>query len=234
MSGFSFNDIYNAYTVHIVVLIGINIIMATSLNLIIGYTGQFNLGHAGFMALGAYSSAAFSVFAGPYLLSILGWSPLSFAEHVGFMAVGAHSSAAWLPASVAEQFVFIIAILLGGLAAALSGLALGLPTLRLRGDYLAIATLGFGEIIQVVIDNTKSVGGATGFTGIPRYSSFFSVYLCAALTLWVVGRMTRSSKGLSFKAIREDEIAALSLGIWNTRVKVTAFVTTSSNGPLTS
>jgi branched-chain amino acid transport system permease protein len=192
----------NPYILQIIVLIGINLVMATSLNLIIGYAGQFNLGHAGFMAIGAYAAAAFSVYAGPPLGAALGF----------------------LPGGMVQAVIFLLALALGGLAAAVSGLLIGIPTLRLRGDYLAIATLGFGEIVQVVINNMDAVGGARGFGDIPEYSNFFWVFLFAALTLWVVGRMTRASKGMAFLAIREDEIASLSLGISNTRTKVTAFV----------
>jgi len=192
----------NSYVLQIIILFGINLTMATSLNLINGFTGQFNLGHAGFMAIGAYSAAAFSVFAGPHLLPKLAWAGAEFGTTV----------------------VFVLALLVGGICAAVSGLVIGIPTLRLRGDYLAIATLGFGEIIQVIIINMNSVGGARGFTDIPEYSNFFWVFFVAALTLWVVGRLTRSAKGMAFQAIREDEVAALSLGISNTRVKVTAFL----------
>lgn len=192
----------NSYVLQIVVLFGINVTMATSLNLINGFTGQFNLGHAGFMAIGAYSAAAVSLFAGPVLTPHL----------------------AWLPEGVAQSIIFLLALGVGGVMAALSGLLIGIPTLRLRGDYLAIATLGFGEIVQVIINNMDVVGGARGLGDIPEYSNFFWVFLFAALTLWVVGRLTRSAKGMAFLAIREDEIAALSLGISNTRVKVTAFV----------
>lgn len=192
----------NPYYLQILVYIGINIVMATSLNLINGYTGQFNLGHAGFMAVGAYTAAAFSVYAHPALRGLLGF----------------------LPAAAVDSGLFLLSLAMGSLAAILAGLAIGVPTLRLRGDYLAIATLGFGEIVLVIINNMDVIGGARGFSDIPGYANFFWVFLFAALTVYVVGRITRSSKGLSFAAIREDEIAALSLGISNTRVKVTAFV----------
>jgi branched-chain amino acid transport system permease protein len=192
----------NPYLLQILILFGINVTMATSLNLINGYTGQFNLGHAGFMAVGAYAAAAFSVFAHPPLQVFLGF----------------------LPPSVLQPLLFLGSLFLGGLAAMISGGIIGIPTLRLRGDYLAIATLGFGEIVLVIINNMDVVGGARGFSDIPEYSNFFWVFLGAALTLWVVGRLTRSSKGLSFLAIREDEIASLSLGISTTRTKVTAFI----------
>lgn len=197
-----FNAYLNPYYLQILVYIGINIVMATSLNLINGYTGQFNLGHAGFMAVGAYASAACSVYAHPALRGLLGF----------------------LPATALDPLLFLVSLLVGVCAAILSGLAIGLPTLRLRGDYLAIATLGFGEIVLVVINNMEVVGGARGFSDIPGYANFFWVFLFAALTVYVIGRITRAAKGLSFAAIREDEIAALSLGISNTRVKVTAFV----------
>jgi len=192
----------NPYHLQILVLVGINMIMATSLNLINGYTGQFSLGHAGFMAIGAYGSAAFSVYVSPILQSWLDF----------------------LPAAALQPLLFLASLLLGACLALLAGLLIGLPTLRLRGDYLAIATLGFGEIILVVINNMEAVGGARGFSDIPEHSNFFWVFLFASLTVWVVGRITASAKGMAFLAVREDEIASLSLGISNTRVKVTAFV----------
>ncbi len=192
----------NPYYLQILVYIGINIVMSTSLNLINGYTGQFNLGHAGFMAVGAYASAAFSVYAHPAMRSVL----------------------AFVPSAALDPSLFLLSLAVGVCAAVLSGLAIGLPTLRLRGDYLAIATLGFGEIVLVIINNMDVVGGPRGFSDIPGYANFFWVFLFAALTVYVVGRMTRSAKGLSFLAVREDEIATVSLGISNTRVKVTAFV----------
>jgi len=198
----AFDAYLNPYYLQILVYIGINVVMATSLNLINGYTGQFNLGHAGFMAVGAYASAAFSVYAHPTLRGLLGF----------------------LPATALDPLLSLVSLAVGVCAAILSGLAIGLPTLRLRGDYLAIATLGFGEIVLVVINNMEVVGGARGFSDIPGYANFFWVFLFAALTVYVIGRITRAAKGLSFAAIREDEIAALSLGISNTRVKVTAFV----------
>ncbi len=179
----------NGYYLQIVVLIGINIILASSLNLINGITGQFSLGHAGFLAIGAYVSA---------------FTTLS----CGF------TSAAALP----------IPLLVGGLAAALAGLAVGVPTLRLRGDYLAIATLGFGEIIRVVILNTNAVGGARGLGGIPTLAGFGSVFACAALCVAALWRLVYSPRGSAFFAIREDEVAAAAMGIDTTRYKILAFV----------
>ncbi|HVN85795.1 MAG TPA: branched-chain amino acid ABC transporter permease [Candidatus Binatia bacterium] len=181
----------NPYYLQIVVYIGINIILAVSLNLINGIAGQFSLGHAGFMAVGAYVSAAATMLVWPHAPAALG-----------------------LP----------VVLLVGGLAAALAGLLIGIPTLRLRGDYLAIATLGFGEIIRVVILNTEAVGGARGLFGIPTLASFASVYACALLCVGLLWRLVHSAHGKALLAIREDEIAAAAMGIDTTRYKIIAFV----------
>jgi len=177
----------NPYYLQILVLIGINVILAVSLNLINGVTGQFSLGHAGFLAIGAYAGAATTL-------------------ATGFGLAG-------LP----------LALLVGGAAAALAGLAVGIPTLRLRGDYLAIATLGFGEIIRVVILNTDAVGGARGLVGIPTLVGFGSVYACAIVCIVALWRLVYSQRGAAFFAIREDEVAAAAMGIDTTRYKILAF-----------
>lgn len=189
----------NDYVTQIVVAIGINILMATSLNLISGFTGQFSLGHAGFMAIGAYVSAALSVYLAPKLPQIF-----------------------WI-----QQLLFVCFLFFGGMAAAIAGFIIGLPSLRLKGDYLAIVTLGFGEIIRVIILNMDLVGGARGFTGIPERANFFWVFFVVVCSLIFLKRMIYSVRGLSFMAVRDNEIAAQSIGISPTRVKVTAFVTGS-------
>ncbi|MBI4238104.1 MAG: branched-chain amino acid ABC transporter permease [Deltaproteobacteria bacterium] len=194
-------DVY-AYELQILNLVGINIIMATSLNLINGITGQFSIGHAGFMAIGAYVSAAMTTFGDPWI-----------ATHGAF-----------LPASVRETGWFLCALATGGGVAAAVGWCVGLPSLRLRGDYLAIATLGFGEIIRVVILNLDVVGGARGFPGIAERANFFWIYLFVCLTVWILWHLVRTPKGQGFYAVREDEIAAMAIGISTTRYKVTAFV----------
>ncbi len=191
------------YYLQILNLIGINIIMAVSLNLINGHAGQFSLGHAGFMAVGAYSSAYFTFYQHDKIISLL----------------------SFLPADAAENLFFFTALLIGGIFAALAGLIVGIPTLRLKGDYLAIATLGFGEIIRVVILNFESVGGARGFTGIHEYSNFFWIYLFVLITLSIISHLVYSAKGKALLAIREDEIAAESIGINVTRYKIIAFTT---------
>jgi branched-chain amino acid transport system permease protein len=119
---------------------------------------------------------------------------------------------------------FLIVLIGGGACAAVAGLIVGLPTLRLRGDYLAIATLGFAEIIRVVINNSQPLGGATGLTGIPRLSTFAWIYGGVIVTTIVVWRIVNSAKGRTLIAVREDEIAAAAVGIDTTRYRVFAFL----------
>ena len=190
----------NPYFYRILVLCGLNVILAMSLNLVNGVTGQFSIGHAGFMAVGAYTSAAFTVYAVPRLFGV---------------APGAGS---WVAAGP-----LLIAVLLGGSAAAVAGLLVGLPSLRLRGDYLAIVTLGFGEIIRVVILNIDAVGGARGFAGVPQRANLGWVLAWCLVTFYVIRNLVRSYHGRALLAIREDEIAAEALGVPTTRYKVAAF-----------
>jgi branched-chain amino acid transport system permease protein len=126
--------------------------------------------------------------------------------------------------SLAAAGPFIAALLLGGFAAAIAGLLVGLPSMRLRGDYLAIVTLGFGEIIRVAILNIDAVGGARGFAGIPQRTDLAWAAAVAALTFVVIRNLVRSYHGRALLAIREDEIAAEALGVPTTRYKVSAFV----------
>ncbi len=147
--------------------------------------------------------------------------------HAGFWAVGAYVGAAYsvffaLP--VPDFVNLLIGCGLGFGAAAIAGLAIGVPCLRLRGDYLAIATLGFGEIIRIIIMNMDSVGGPRGFTGIPAWSNFFWVYLFVAITILFVVNLLRGTHGRAIISIREDEIAAESMGIYTFKYKVLAFV----------
>ncbi len=190
------------YYYQVLVLAGINIILAVSLNLTNGVAGQFSIGHAGFFAIGAYVAACVSVYGGN-----------EFHALTGFMPGGAQDAA-----------LLLIAVACGALAAALAGLLVGIPSLRLRGDYLAIVTLGFGEIIRVLILNIDAVGGARGFIGIPKLSNFFWVFGGVMLAVLTIRNLVRSGYGRALLAIREDEIAAQAMGIPVTRYKVLAFV----------
>lgn len=140
--------------------------------------------------------------------------------HAGFSAVGAYTAAVL---TVNFHAPFLVSLLAGTAAAALLGVLIGLPTLRLRGDYLAIATLGLGEIVRVVIINIDYVGGAAGFSGIPKEANFLYIYGFALLTLFFLKNYIHSSYGRASIAIREDEIAAEAMGIPTTKYKVMAF-----------
>ncbi len=202
--------------------IGINIVLAVSLNIVNGFTGQFSLGHAGFMAIGGYTAGIITYYGGFALFG-------STAQQLGAFSPG--------------EFLFVAGCIAGALAAAAFGFAVGLPSLRLKGDYLAIVTLGFGEILRVTLQRTgdvmflpddianastltriTSVGGSLGFTGIPFYTNLFWVTLFAGITLATAYRLKYSTFGRAFLAIREDELAAEAMGVQTTRLKVLAFV----------
>lgn len=192
------------YVQRIVLLAGINIILAVGLNLINGTTGQFSIGHAGFMAVGAYGAAFFGVKLGPLVHGAIG------------------------PGPVADAITFNVALLIGGALAGLAGVLVGAPSLRLRGDYLAVVTLGFGEIIRISFNNAGFLGAATGYfgdspAGLPPYTSFFWVFSWAIAIVILIRNLTFSQTGRSLIAIREDEIAAEAMATPTTRLKVLAF-----------
>lgn len=194
----------NPYFVRILMLSGIAITFAVSLNLINGFTGQFSIGHAGFIAVGAYSAAYFSVNYGINLADALGGGRLGWGVSL------------------------LIATLIGALVAGIAGLAVGIPSLRLRGDYLAIVTLGFGQIIVVFLNNIEAIGGARGYSGIPIVKSFFWIFLVAVLTIVIVYNIVNSAFGRALISIREDELAAEAMGVNTTRYKVMAFAISSA------
>jgi branched-chain amino acid transport system permease protein len=194
------------YFVQVMCLAGINVTLAVSLNLINGFTGQFSIGHAGFMAIGAYASAFITVTFGDRVRAAFGFLP----------EVGSNS------------VLLLAALAVGALLAAVAGFFVGVPSLRLRGDYLAIVTLGFGEIIRVFILNIDAVGGARGYSGIPKLANFFWIWLFAVISIVIVHRTVRSSFGRTLIAIREDEIAAEAMGVDTTKSKVISFVVSSA------
>jgi branched-chain amino acid transport system permease protein len=198
-------DWIGAYNYQIVVLVGINIILAVSLNLINGITGQFSIGHAGFYAVGAYTSATVVFYGGTAIRSLV----------------------PFLPPDGQNVLLLLIGILAAAIAAGIAGLAVGIPSLRLKGDYLAIVTLGFGEIIRVLILNIDVIGGSRGFSGIPGLSNFFWVYLFVIVTIITGRNLLNSSYGRAFVSIRDDEIAAEAMGVDTTRFKVLSFVVSS-------
>lgn len=194
------NGTINRYYGGLITMVCINIILTVSLNLASGFLGQLVLGHAGFMSVGAYSAALFTMYSG-------------------------------LPVGIA----FPIALILGGVVAALFGMIIGIPALRLKGDYLAIITMGFGEIIRVLILAMPFTGGARGLRGIPSLAArgsgvksefviFSYVFFIAVLTVFVIFSFIKSRHGRAVIAIREDEIAAEASGINTTYYKLLAFV----------
>jgi len=182
------------YTRRILNLIAINAIWAVSLNLIYGYTGQFSLGHAGFIAIGAYATALLTV------------SP---AKKAAFFML---QPPIW-PISVIE-WPFAPSLLLATLLSAIFGYVIGFPALQLHGDYMAVVTLGFAEIIRVFIMNAPSLtNGAMGVKAVPPYTNLLWSWGCVALAIFVVRKLGQSSYGRAFKAIGEDEVAAQTMGI---------------------
>jgi branched-chain amino acid transport system permease protein len=222
----------------LVVFAGINIILGVSLTIVNGFTGQFSIGHAGFMALGAYAASAI-VYYGSYKL----YGDANF--HGGRLSfVGGDPGSGRLLDS--GDLLFVGACLFAGIIAAIAGWIVGLPSLRLRGDYLAIVTLGFGEIVRVVLQGTDAqlmsvadvasvhwwqlpnkLGGALGFIFLPTYATAFWIYVWVAIMLTVAIRLKYSSYGRALLSIREDEIAAQAVGVNITKYKVRAFVLSS-------
>ena len=186
------NGTINSYNEGIIVTIGINIILAVSLNLTTGSLGELVLGHAGFMSIGAYTSALFTL-------------------------------KSELPAFVE----FPLALILGGVVAAGFGIIIGIPALRLKGDYLAIITLGFGEIIRVIILNLNVTGGGRGLSGIDEYTSFNWVFWITIIVISVIFSFMRTRHGRAILSIRDNQIAAESVGIPTTYYKIHAFTLSS-------
>ena len=176
----------------ILITVGINIILATSLNVATGYLGQLPLGHAGFMAVGAYAGGIF--------MKAMPVQELLKAGNTG----------AAIP-------YILLALLISAIVAGIFGIIIGIPALRLRGDYLAIITLGFGEIIRVILTNIDSVigtdftYGAAGLKRIPKYSSFTLVFICVVVCCYIIHTVMKSRHGRAILSIREDEIASESV-----------------------
>lgn len=178
-----------AYPIGILTLFCINAILAISWNLVAGFTGQFSMGHAGFMAIGAYTSAI--------LMMKLSWP-------------------------------FLPSLIAGGTLAGIAGFLIGFPSLRLVGDYLSVVTLGFQYIITAILNNTTELtGGGLGLAGVPFQSTLPVVLITLVVTIWLITNLVHSKHGRSFVSVKEDEIAARSVGIDTTTFKVLAFVISS-------
>ena len=177
--------VVDTFIENMLVMMGINIILAVSLNLIVGFSGQFSLGHAGFMAIGAYATG------------IMTQTESTFAGLIFSMITG---------------IVITIALIVG------------VPTLRLKGDYLAIATMGAAEIIRLTANNLKITNGPAGLYNIPQLATWPLVYIMMCLTIIIVANFVHSKTGRAIRAVRNDELAATAMGINATKYKLMAFV----------
>ena len=196
---------FDTYIIRILNLCGIYVILGVSLNLINGFTGQFSLGHAGFMAIGAYVSAL--LYMSPEL------------KEVNYFI----TPLIW-PLSVI-QVPFVFSLIIAGLVSAGVGFLVGAPCLRLRGDYLAIVTFGFSEIIRVVFCNLQSItNGPLGLKGLPSYTNLWWSWGIAIFAVWFIKNLINSSYGRALKSIREDDVAAEAMGINLFYHKVLSFV----------
>ncbi|HYE81594.1 MAG TPA: branched-chain amino acid ABC transporter permease [Clostridia bacterium] len=198
------NTTLDSYILRILNLCAIYTVLGLSMNLINGFTGLFSLGHAGFMAVGAYTTALMTMSVSTKQMNFF-LAPLI---------------------SPLDQIVwpFLPSLILAGILSAIAAFLIGAPVLRLKGDYLAIATLGFSEIIRVIFTNTQSLtNGALGLKGIPTTTNLWWSFGIAVFTIFIMVSLINSSYGRAFKAIREDEIAAESMGISLFRHKVLSF-----------
>lgn len=180
----------------ILVLITVNITLAVSLNLVTGFLGELSLGHAGFMMIGAYAGAIFTKYI--------------------------ESSSVNLPVPL----LVVLAIFVGGIFAALAGLLIGIPVLRLTGDYLAIVTLAFSEIVRSISENLEITNGAAGLTGISPYTNYknFSYsYIVMIITIIIIANLINSKQGRAILSVRENHIAAQSIGINLAKFRILAF-----------
>jgi branched-chain amino acid transport system permease protein len=235
-----------AYYTKIILDCGIAIMLGVSLTIVNGFSGQFSMGHAAFMPVGGYGAACIMYYGSAKLLGGDGFAdPNLHGGMISTMILGRElPEGAKIPLVSMADGLFLVSLLAGGVVAALCGYVVGLPSLRLKGDYLAIVTLGFGEIVRVLIQSQtedalydvatiqqtpwwqlpKYLGGPVGFSGLPFYSSLFWVYLFCGVTLLTAYRIKESTFGRALLSIREDEVASESMGVNVTRFKIRAFV----------
>ena len=202
---FIFDRCGSDYQIRIVTNCAIFIALAVSYNLVNGVVGQFSLGPNAFLAIGAYTSA------------LLTMTPME--KQASFII----DPVIW-PLSVLHA-PFLVALIAGGIVAALFAWLMGFPVFRVRGDYLAIVTLGFGEVVRVIANNAQGItNGPLGLKGISQMTNLWWAWGFAVIAVFLISRLTRSSYGTAMKAIRYDEAAAESIGIDTFRHKMLAFI----------
>jgi len=192
----------SAYRVLTLKLTMIAIIVTLSLNVVNGYMGEFSCSHPGFMALGAYAASVFTV--------------ALFAKDKLF-------GAAVLPAALGP-FMFPIALVIGGIVAALGALAIAIPSFRTRGDYLAIISLAFMFIVKSMIENLEVVGGPRGLSNQPDYANLPTVFMWTVACIWIINNFVSSTMGKALNAVRDDETAANAMTVDTRRTKIVAFL----------
>jgi branched-chain amino acid transport system permease protein len=192
----------SAYRVLMLKLTLIAVILTLSLNVINGYMGEFSCSHPGFMALGAYAASAFTV--------------VLFVDDRLF-------GAALLPAALGP-FMFPIALIVGGIAAALGALVIAIPSFRTRGDYLAIISLAFMFIVKSMIENLEVVGGPRGLSAQPDWANLPTVFLWTIACIWIINNFVRSTLGKALNAVRDEETAANAMTVNTRRTKIVAFL----------
>jgi len=206
----------NAYVQLVLMYVGINIILSTSLNIVNGYMGEFSVGHAGFMAVGAYVTSILNVML--FTSSSIFGPPM-------------------LPPSSAI-YLFPVTLIAGGIAAALAGLLVAVPSFKTRGDYLAIITLAVNYIVKSSVENIQPIGGARGFMGMRNVIDSMQavvnlpwimiwVLISVGVTVWIIQRLVNSTYGKGIVALRDDEIAAEIMSVNTHRMKIVAFMLSS-------
>jgi branched-chain amino acid transport system permease protein len=192
----------SAYRVLTLKLTLIAVMVTLSLNVVNGYMGEFSCSHPGFMALGAYGASVVTVFL--------------FANDKLF-------GSAVLPSALGP-FMFPVALIIGGMVAALGALCIAIPSFRTRGDYLAIISLAFMFIVKSMIENLEIVGGPRGLSSQPDYASLPTVFLWTVACIWIINNFVRSTLGKALNAIRDDEMAANAMTVNTRRTKIVAFL----------
>lgn len=234
------------YASNLLLIIAINVLLATSLTVVNGFTGQFSIGHGAFMGVGAYVTGSIV-----YYASLLIFKDVQ--PHGGALSESlniAYFKPLLEQALITKgDLIFLVSIVAAALGAAGAGYVVGLPSLRLKGDYLAIVTLGFGEIMRVLLQATPQqvsfrkaaeaadtplyelvfkLGGAQGLKFVPTYTSLFWAFFFLSLCMVAMYRLKTSSSGRAFLSIREDEVAAQAMGVHVTKYKIRAFVLSSA------
>ncbi len=202
------------YIVSAILVIGLFILLLGMINS--GMISRYQQGILNFICINIILAVSLNITVG-----CLGQITLG---HAGFMSIGAYASALFTKSGIIPGVTgYLVGLLIGGLLALLVGVIIGIPGLRLKGDYLAIITLAFGEIIRVLIEYFQFTGGAQGLSGITRYTDFRIIYIITALSVFIMYSLMTTRHGRAVLAIREDEIASESVGINTTYYKVFAF-----------